>query len=367
MHWLLLLAVLSSTTSLKNGGSTSSLNRLAENALRKQLGGTDAVRQLRVSVTPGKGGRGDFDAFNVSLDGFSADRLMNLADNADDSFDNNNTPRRDSLPEDYGYDQLSTRLSSRSANAFDLGDILKDRELGNVLGGILSGKGGRIGKIRLRATNFTFGGARYDSLDADLGEVRFDWAKALRGQFDIKSVQPGTLGLQLHPDQAARLLGPRLPSISDLKVRFSSGRAFIGGRSNFYGVRVPFEVGAQLSVQQNQVRAEGIRASVARLRLPSFVMNELTKGVNPLYDFDPKNRWPLAINLNTAGTQNNVLALRGGIRWLGFGRNRDTSSRNTERRNDSRSGDYYPEGTSSRNDERPRRSTGDILGDILGN
>jgi hypothetical protein len=82
---------------------------------------------------------------------------------------------------------------------------------------------------------------------------------------------------------------------------------------------VPFEVGGRLTVQQNQVRADSLRASISRLRLPSFVVDELTRGINPLYDFDPQNRWPLMVNLQTAGTPNNALALRGGIRWRGFG------------------------------------------------
>jgi hypothetical protein len=375
MHWLLLLAILSSTTSLKNGGSTTSLNRLAENSLRQQLGGGSAVQNVRVNIKPGKGGRGDFDVFDVSLDGFSADRLANLsnktqsgnssqndnrsqnngyfpddANSQDDSSwpDNgsvwpDNNPRGDNRNGDnrnddnsnnndivlgYGNWSSSHASSTRlSADDFGLGDILKDGKINGAIGDILGlSQGGRIGKITLHATNFSFGGARYDSLQANLGEVRFDWLKALRGNFDIRSIQPGTLGLQLRADQAARLLAPRLPSIQNLSVRFSNGRALIGGKSNLYGLRVPFEVGARLNVSANRVNAQDFSASVSKLRLPSFVLDELTRGVNPLYDFDPKNKWPLTVNLQTAGTPNNALSLRGGLNWRGFGRNNRSSS-----------------------------------------
>jgi hypothetical protein len=82
------------------------------------------------------------------------------------------------------------------------------------------------------------------------------------------------------------------------------------------------------------VRADNIQASVAKFRLPSFVVSELTRGVNPLYDFDPQDRWPLAINLQTAGTTNNAMALRGGLQWRGFNsRSRAPQGRNRQERN----------------------------------
>ncbi len=374
MHWLLLLAVLSSTTNLNPGGSTASMNRLAEDALRRQIGG---ARTIRVDLTPGKSKtRGDFDVFNVTLDGFAADRLMGLADRSA------RAPRdgdNGSYPGDYhgGFPQRDDSgdvypLRPRNLEpdilgdilGGGLGDVLGGGGLGDILGGVLGGKaGGRIGRIRLRATNFTFQGARYNALDASLGEVRFDWTKALRGDFDIKSIQPGTLGLSLSADQTARLLGPRLPSIRDLKVRFSNGLAYVGGKTDFYGVKVPFEVGGRLSVQANQVRADNIRASVSKLRLPSIVLDELTRGVNPLYDFDPQGRWPLAINLQTAGTANNALALNGGIEWRGFNANKG-SSKERNRRTPNRGPDTYPDDTN--NPEPPRRAPGDILGGIFG-
>jgi hypothetical protein len=276
----------------------------------------------------------------------------------------------------------SHNVGTNKLDIGDLGDILKGGDLSDVLGGVLGGKGaGRIGRIRLRATNFTFQGARYDALDATLGEVRFDWTKALRGEFDIQSVQPGTLGLSLRADQAARLLGPRLPSIRDLRVRFSNGLAYFGGRTEYFGVGVPFEVGGRLSVTQNEVRADNIRASVAKFRLPAFVVNELTRGVNPLYDFDPQDRWPLAINLQTAGTTNNAMALRGGLQWRGFNaQSRQPQRRNRTERNrpnddpgydtdvdNTSTRDTYPDDSS---DDSGRtsgsRKPEDILGDIFG-
>ncbi|MBW3637962.1 MAG: hypothetical protein KY445_16080, partial [Armatimonadetes bacterium] len=207
MHWLLLLALLSSTTDLKGGGSTSSLNRLAETSLRRQLG---QVNNVRVQVAPGRSGRGDFDSFDVSLDGFSADRLMGLANQAAQNegvYNAPSSPRGDIYP-------FAPR---NNFDAGDLGDILGGAgggRIGGILGDILGGRNGgngagRIGRIRLNATNFTFQGTRYNSLSADMGEVRFDWNKALRGNFDIQSVSPGSLALSLNGDQAARLLAPR--------------------------------------------------------------------------------------------------------------------------------------------------------------
>jgi hypothetical protein len=378
MHWLLLLALLSSTTSLKNGGSTSSLNRLAENSLRQQLG---SVRNVNVQVTPGRAsGGGNFDSFNVTLDGFSADRLLGLANRASSS---TSTDYRD---DNHRNDGSYPRYQAPRGNNLDrdvLGEILGgigQGKYGGVLGEILGGgsSGGRIGRLRLRATNFTFQGTRYDTLSADMGEIRFDWKKALRGDFDIQSIAPGTLALNLRGDQVARLLSPRLPSMRDVRVRFADGRAFVGARSDMYGVRVPFEVGARLSVQQNRVMASDFAASVARLRLPSIVMNELTRGVNPLYDFDPQQRWPLAINLTTAQATGEVLAMRGGIQWLGFNNDRRSRDRNDWPADSDRQERYpqdrYPDDDYSddrnrdtRNDDRNTdRTVESILGGIFG-
>lgn len=382
MHWLLLVALLSSTTDMKNGGSSSALSRLAEKSLRRQLG---RVNRVRVQVTPARNGSGgDLDAFNVSLDGFSADGLAGLDGQPGDY----SAPPRDdgyypNSNSGYGlprYDPSRRFDSSQSRNidAGDIGDILGGigaGKSGDILGDVLGGggiggiggkSGGRVGRLRLKATNFTFGGARYESLSADLGEIRFDWKKALRGQMDVQSIAPGTLALSLRGDQLARLLSPRLPSLSDVQVRFANGRAFVGAKSGAYGVRLPFEVGARLSVQQNRVLATDFAASVARLRLPSFVLKELTQGVNPLYDFDPKSRWPLAINLATAQAENGVLAMRGGIQWLGLNRSDNRNGGATY------PGATYPDEQDSRDNQSDRNSRNrnsrpeDILGDIFG-
>jgi len=367
MHWLLILAVLNSTTSLKNGGTATQLNKLAENALRQKLGVKSGVT---VNIAPGKG-RGDFDSMSVSLDGFSADRLMDLAGKTGSTGDAQNAgddPYGDygnagGDGEDNGGEIYPPQFGPRNLKARNFGveDILnggKIGDIGNILGGIFgSSKGGRIGRLKLNATNFSFGGARYDTMRADLGEIRFDWTKALRGEFDVKSVAPGNLFVGLRGDQAAKLLAPRLPSLRNLRVRFDGGRAFVAARANYLGVNVPFEVGGRLSVTQNQVRADEFQASVARLRLPGFVLNEITRGVNPLYDFDPQKRWPIAVNLQTAGTTNNVMSMRGGIQWLSLNRKKETPADSSNR---------YPDARDDSQDSQPAPKNGDVLGDILG-
>jgi hypothetical protein len=289
MHWLLLLALLSSTGDLKNvGNSNDALSRAAEASLRRQIG---PMRSLRVDAAR-KSSRqpGDFEHFNVTLDGASLDNLLALANQAE-------TKRLQRLQ---GVQSRQNSLSGK--NNFDLGDILGGDfggdlggifggDLGDILGGVLGGQNGRIGSVKLNLTNFTLQGVGYDRLDADIGEIRFDFVKALQGDFDIKSWQPGNLRLQLRADQASRLITPRLPSIKDPYLRFDGGRAWVGGKANLYGVNVPFQAGGMLSVQSNQVRAENLALSVANLRLPNFIVDELTKGVNPLYDFDPQKRW----------------------------------------------------------------------------
>ncbi|HEX8552230.1 MAG TPA: LmeA family phospholipid-binding protein [Abditibacteriaceae bacterium] len=325
MHWLLLLAVITSTTGARSGQSASQTNQLIENALRQKLGGAQTVR-----VQSAVGKSGGFDRLTVDLSGFAADRLEGLG--------NSTTPSSgDYFP---GGDEniYPPGFAAKKLTGEEIGEILGGvlgggRNSGDI-GGVLSGflNGGRIGRLQLRANNFSYGGANYDSLSADLGEIRFDWAKALRGQMDIKSVQPGQLFLQLRGDQAAKLLAPRLPTLSDVRVSFRDGRAFVGAKTNTYGLKVPFEVGARLSVQRNKVIAQDFRASVASLRLPGLVLDELTRGVNPLYDFDPQNRWPIAVDLQTAGTTNNALGLRGGVRWLGLNRRNEPTYDDSSRK-----------------------------------
>lgn len=364
MHWLMILGLLSATTDLKDpNASGSALNRLAENSIRQQLG--NSVKNVRVDLKRGKGRAGDFDYFNVTLDGFDAAKLGDLQNrNSNNRNDSNRDSNRD---EDYNnqdyndrdYDDQFPELRLRSqstpfarrtlpANSFNPGDIFNgdfggifNGDLGDILGGVLTGGVGRVGKMQINASNFSYDGVRYQGLNAGLGEIKFDWAKALRGDFDVKSVQPGNLGLSLRADQATRLIAPRLPSVRDVKLRFDDGRAYLGGRTDFYGVKVPFEAGGKLSVQTNQVRAEDLRLSISKLRLPSFVMDELTKSVNPLYDFDPNKKWPIAVNLNAANSGNDVLAMRGGLQWLGFKRNEKSNPKN---KRDNRNEDYNDDG-----------------------
>jgi len=327
MHWLLLLSILSSTTSVKQGADVSTANRLVENALRQKLGG---ARQVQVQLAPTSGrSPGNFDRIVVNLDGFSADRLEARAAVNSSSYNNSSYPPAIYPPADGSADE-SGKLNTKSLGKSDIETIL-----GGVLGGSSGGsttgtgigdilnsflRGGRIGRLQFKATNFTYGGAQYDALSADVGEIKFDWAKALRGEMDIKSVQPGTLAMSLRADQAAKLLAPRLPQLDNLKVSFRDGRAFLAARSNMYGVKIPFEVGAKITVTGNQVIADGWKASLANATVPGVVLNQITQRANPIYDFDPKRKWPISVDLQTAGTPTNALALRGGLRWLGFNR-----------------------------------------------
>jgi len=315
MHWLLLLSLLSSTTNLQPGSNGQAMNNLAENALRQQLGG---ARVVRVNIAPETNKRaGDFRSMQVTLDGFSADRLLGMADKAGNS-------RTSPLPNN----QPDSRYLN--PNQFDFGDIFRGDGggiLGDILGGVLGGAvlggdgaQGRIGNLSLNATNFSYQGVQYDAMAFNLGEIKFDWSKALRGDFDIQSVRPGTLQLRLNAKQAQNLVAPRLPSVRDVRLSFRNGQALVGGKTDMYGVNIPFEVGGRLNVRENEVRADDIRLSVARFRLPSFVVDELTKSVNPLYDFDPQDKWPMLVNLNSADGGNDVLALQGGLQWVGFNR-----------------------------------------------
>lgn len=312
MHWLLILALLSSTTNIKDQNATgSSLNKMVENALRQELGGK--VDHLTVNVKrAADGGAGDFDSFAVNLDGFSADQLA-------DRF-------RDSQREDSSRNSRNFAASSFDASSLDIGNILKGG-FGDILGGIFDSKfspQGRIGHMEINAGNFTYDNVRYDGLRVGMGEIKFDWTKALRGDFDINSMAPGNINVQLASDQAQRLVAPRLPMVKDLKLSFDNGVANLGGRAEFYGVGVPFETGGRLSVETNQVRVDDLRLKVAKLALPSFLMGEITKAVNPLYDFDPDHKWPIAVNMFTAAGANNsnTLQMRGGLKWLGFDRDK---------------------------------------------
>lgn len=331
MHWLMILGLLTATTDIRDqNASGSQLNRLAENAIRQQLG--NSVRNVRVDLKRGPNRVGDFDYFNINLDGFDANRFEALQNRSP------NTNRRD--------DYYPNRLG-QSRN-FDIGDIFNgdfggifNGNIGDVIGGVLTGGVGRVGRMQINAGNFSYDNVRYDGLSAGLGEIRFDWNQALRGDFDVKSIQPGNLGVRLRSDQATKLIAPRLPSVRDVRLRFDNGLANLSGRSDFVGVGIPFEAAGRLSVRTNQVRADDMRLKIAKLRLPEFVMNEITKGVNPLYDFDPNQKWPIAVNLNTADSNNDMLAMRGGLQWLGFNRNERNDRRDNRRNDNRRNGDYY--------------------------
>lgn len=314
MHWLLILALLSSTTNIKDQNATgSSLNKMVETALRQELGGK--VDHLTVNVKrSADGGSGDFDSFAVNLDGFSADQLANRLKDLQRRKDSSNKSSR------------NFAANSFDAGSLDINSVLKGG-LGDILGGIFGNKvssQGRVGHLEVNAGNFTYDNVRYDGLRVGVGEIKFDWSKALRGDFDIDSMAPGNVNVQLAGDQAQRLVAPRLPMVKDLKLSFDNGLANLGGRADFYGVGVPFETGGRLSVQTNQVRVDDLRLKVAKLTLPSFLMDEITKAVNPLYDFDPDHKWPIAVNMYTAaGAKNsNTLQMRGGLKWLGFDRDK---------------------------------------------
>src|SRR5687768_14698325 len=163
MYWLLLLGLLSTSSSLKDQ-SGSSLNRLAEQALRQRLG---SVQSIRVDVAPrGSRAQGDFQHFNIALDGFSLDRLVALADRAEQQ-------RSSGSAGDEAYLRRRQNLDLEDIFGGDFGDFGDFGGLGDILGGLFGKKEGRISKINLSAGNFTFQGARYDNLTAQLSELRF--------------------------------------------------------------------------------------------------------------------------------------------------------------------------------------------------
>lgn len=305
MHWLMILGLLTATTDLQDqSASNSALGRMAETAIRQQLGGD--IDEVKVDLKRGTGSAGNFDYFNISLRGFDADRFQQLQSGA-----------RSAQPQ---------KPAQKNFTVDDIFGGIFNGDIGSILGGILLNKNGRIGKMQIHAGDFRYEDVRYDALSADLGGIEFDWGKSLRNaNLEVKTMRAGTLGVRLNAEQVTRLVAPRLPSVRGAKLRFQQGQTSLSGRAVFYGAQVPFEVGGRLQVRTNQVRADDLRLKIARLQLPAFVTNEITRGVNPLYDFDPDQKWPVAVNLDTADSNRDLLTMRGGLQWLGFKRDKKRS------------------------------------------
>jgi hypothetical protein len=197
---------------------------------RKRI--AQAVRKhgnVRVQMAPGTSKtRGDFDYFNITLDGFAADRLLGLAERAQPS---NTSPRDNGHYPGDEYSRDAYPLHNRSAGTRnldigDLGDILNkggSGGLGDILGGVLGGKGAgahrthSLARHQLHLSRRTL--RSHSDCDAGRSALRQDKSIARLNRTSSRCSRE-RWGLSLRADQPLACWGRALPSVRDLRVRF---------------------------------------------------------------------------------------------------------------------------------------------------
>lgn len=174
---------------------------------------------------------------------------------------------------------------------------------------------GRAGLVELKLKNFVWVDIPVESAEFRFNEVQYD-LKALKDDAQLQIVKsgPATAHLQLAAPALQKAFSAKLKDIQDPNLSLENGEWKLTGKRSFFGAPVPFVFTATPTGQGNRVVLENAKVSAAGLPIPPFFLPNLMKELNPIYVFDPENKWPFSIDLTNVGAQNGLLDMRANLK-----------------------------------------------------
>lgn len=173
---------------------------------------------------------------------------------------------------------------------------------------------GTIGHLELELHDLTFGDLPVKTATLSFDDVQYDF-KALKKDSNIRLIafSNGKIALGVEASALTPTFAKRAPEILNPHIEVQMGEMILSGRRDVLGIGTSVEVRGAIVARDKSLELDGARVAVGKLNLLPLIAAPIIKGINPLYEFDTDNSWPLNLKIERITADNNLLQLEGNL------------------------------------------------------
>jgi len=173
---------------------------------------------------------------------------------------------------------------------------------------------GNIEHLELDLKSLRFGDLPVERVRVSLDGVRYDFG-ALKNHSELRliSFSNGRIALGVRGDSLAPLFALRAPEIRNPRVEVRGGEIILSGTRDVLGTPTEVEVRGAVVARGQDIEIGNARVTVGNLLLPAAIADPITRGINPLFRFDPEGTGPFLLRINSIQSENGVIAVEGAL------------------------------------------------------
>jgi len=173
-------------------------------------------------------------------------------------------------------------------------------------------KVGHIGHFELDLKSLQFGDLPVERVNVSFDDVRYDFG-ALKNHSELRllSFSNGRIALAVRGSSLGSLFSIRAPEISDPKVEVRGGEIILSGTRDVLGTPTSVEVRGPVVARGQNIEIGDARVSVAGTALPPTLANPITRGINPLFRFDPQGKGPFLLHVSSIQSEDGLIQIQG--------------------------------------------------------
>ncbi|MHB1001764.1 MAG: LmeA family phospholipid-binding protein [Armatimonadota bacterium] len=147
-----------------------------------------------------------------------------------------------------------------------------------------------------------------DQMIIDMESVRFHTSTR-----EVKSVKNTVFKVMLSEDTINRYIENNRKDDSNLRIKFNGGKVVASITSSLLGISLPVSVEGKPSIKDGAlINFSADSVSVAHLPFPSFIINKILNGINPILDMSTM-KFP--IKLQDIIIENNYAVINGNAQF----------------------------------------------------
>lgn len=175
-------------------------------------------------------------------------------------------------------------------------------------------KVGRVEHLELDLRDLRFGQLPIERLRVAFDDVRYDFgALKNHSQLRLLSFTNGRVLLGIRGQALRPLFALRAPEVRDPTVEIRDGEIILSGQRDVLGTQTPVEVRGPVVARGQDIEIGPARVSVNNAALPPAIAAPILRGINPLFRFDPENKGPFRLQINSIQSQNGAIEVQGAL------------------------------------------------------
>ena len=184
----------------------------------------------------------------------------------------------------------------------------------SLLGNSSAPKVGRVEHLELDLKNLQFGELPVERLHVAFDNVRYDFgALKNHSQLRLISFSNGRVLLGVRGSALSSLFALRAPEVRKPSVEVRNGEIILRGERDVLGNPTPVEVRGPVVARGQNIEIGSARVLVNDAALPPALAEPIVRGINPLFRFDPENKGPFLLQINSIRSENGVMEVQGAL------------------------------------------------------